>query len=670
VAKTIHTASTSKNSAAFLKTGVTGQQIKSQVLKTAAKQISTQVRENDESGAVRTAVQATQSGAAVIKTATFVNDTAVNSTLSTAKFVSDVTNSVSEWKSSANVNTSVNNSTNVVTSPGTNDNATAPPQAQQKKKYVLIDRENGAAYAKKHYKVSKILKGEHDIFGIQNAKNPNQKQYLKVATLKTAKIGAKTLKTTAVIGATGLLKTAVVTQKGFSVAGNALSKSEDANVRVMGHAAHGAEYAIGAGKTAVQLSGKTLKTAYKGTRAAARGINSFAAGIKANGVKRTLFNVAKTGVTNFAAAASKIAKEIATGFLKKTVIPLLIVVVVIVAAAQAAVTPIIAAAVNTSRVFPFDTFFEWVVNAFTGEPEYVEQSANPEDVIRMYMEAEAYIAQMDNSKIALLFAGANASQYATADGVIDPSRRGEFLQKSNAYQNDKLSYEQSVNAGQANYNVTNPDGTVSSKSVSEPPAFDKSPYFVPPTQKNESGEYVTDGGAPNVAAKYMGARWSPKTDRSSDIPTGENDALQKEMLAALVANKMKLEAEGEPYTDWTKEEVKQFYNSLPLWTMSVETVCEFCEGCETYSYTYSYEVTKTLPGGGTSKSTETRTVTVQFCPGHIWDEINIQTDEDPDNTIAGDAFNMNRVFTKLNFTDEDKKLYQDTLNQIYLELLF
>jgi hypothetical protein len=644
--KAIHTAAAAKKADYTLKTGVAGKQINTRVFKKAAKQIATQIKDSDESGTIRTTVQAVQVGAAVIGTAGVINDKLGDSLVSAAENVKTLTDNISEWKSTKDVKT---------------ETAAEPPQ---KKKYVLIDRENGTKYAKSHFRVTKILKGEHTVFGIENAKNPTFKEYLKVATLKTATVGVKTLKTTAVIGTTGLLKTAVVVQKGLTIAGNAMTKSDDETVRAMGQAAYGADYMISAGKTAAQAVGKTVKTIFKGTKAAAKGINSFAVGIKTDGIKKTIYKAAKTGVTRVAAAGSKIVKEFAAGLLKKTVIPLALTVVVVVAAAQTAVTPLVSAVVYVKRLMPFTSVFEWVDGVLT------EKDSPMKDTLELYIRAEASVVADTNATITRLFAGMNETTYNVEGGVINPDMLDEYAQHNAAYVSSMMQYTIASQMGMPYYTAINPnDGTPWLTPITEPPEFDKTKYILTANgYKNEQGQYVTDGSKPAVAPKYEGAEWAENTDTEEEVP----HKLQAEMIAALVVYKIKLEEEGEAYEEWTEAEVKRFYNSLPHWTLTIESGVEHCEGCEEYTYEYEVEieVEHTNPDGTITITTETVTMTavVPFCPGHITDYVNIQMDEDPAETIVEDQFNMERVFEKLGFTEAEIKLYEETLKNIEKEL--
>jgi hypothetical protein len=499
---------------------------------------------------------------------------------------------------------------------------------------------------------------------IKNTLSSNiTRKRVKTAVLHTAVVGSKTTKTAIISGFRGITKTATVAGKGFSLAGSALSDSDNETVRAAGMGMKTAETGVKVARTTVQVGQKTAKTASTAAVNAARAGRNAAIAIKAKGVKQAAADAASTASKKAARAAAEATKKVVSAVARKLAIPMIIV-IFIGAAMNALSAPVSAAVIYVKRLMPFTSVFEWVDGVLT------EKDSPMKDTLELYIQAEASVAAKTNGEITRLLAGMNEVSYNTAGGVIDPKKLGEYTKKNAAYQTSVIQYEIAVDIGIPYYtSVSQEDGSLWVKPIEEPPVFDKSPYLVAPVgSKNEDGQYVTDGSEPATAPKYEGAEWNDITDLKSEIPA----VLQKEMIAALVVNKIKLEEEGGAYTDWTEEEVEQFYNSLPHWELSITSSVTYCDGCEEYTYEYEVEVEveHKNPDGSITITTETvtRTAVVPFCPGHIKDYINIQTDEDPDKTIIEDQFSMNRVFEKLGFTEAEIKLYEETLKNIEKEM--
>jgi len=122
----------------------------------------------------------------------------------------------------------------------------------------------------------------------------------------------------------------------------------------------------------------------------------------------------------------------------------------------------------------------------------------------------------------------------------------------------------------------------------------------------------------DTGAVYMGARWHGETEAES-VPYGVH---YDEMLCTLAAYYIKLvsnPAENEDADDdfhvMNEDDVYEFYNSLPFWVFEVWQEIEFCEGCVEYTYTIS--------GTDEEGNSYSETVTVLYCPGHIWDVCNL-----------------------------------------------
>jgi hypothetical protein len=121
-----------------------------------------------------------------------------------------------------------------------------------------------------------------------------------------------------------------------------------------------------------------------------------------------------------------------------------------------------------------------------------------------------------------------------------------------------------------------------------------------------------------------------------------------QMLSTLCADRGLKEAEDELDTD----EVKNFFNALPIWQFNAFSETRSCigEDCCSYqwkeiiSHSYSYENEDGETVSGASYETVIHTET--FCAGHIFDVLDIQLDSDPMQKIPDEFYNLDRVWEK------------------------
>jgi hypothetical protein len=207
-------------------------------------------------------------------------------------------------------------------------------------------------FQQKIYKVKKSFRAVKS--SVSTAKKalttPITPHAIKTGTIKTLAAGGRTLRTTVVVGGSGLLKTAKIGGKTYGVAGNAISHLDNEYIATAGNAMNysrvGTEIA---GKTLTKSARGTIKTTKGGVRTI-KSIRETVRSVKTLGFKRTAANVAKSAVDRIGQQAAKFSVNALKTVGAKLLVPTVIVVVVTVMIIQAALAPIqgIAALIDTT----------------------------------------------------------------------------------------------------------------------------------------------------------------------------------------------------------------------------------------------------------------------------------------------------------------------------------
>jgi hypothetical protein len=172
---------------------------------------------------------------------------------------------------------------------------------------------------------------------------PITKSDVKGAVTKTALAVGKTIQTTAIVGTSGMLKTAKVGSKAsfkiYSATSNSFSKSNNDTVATTGHMMKGYEAGGKITKTAVVNGYKGAKTASANGVKTAKTVKKTVAEIKQQGFKTTAKKAVKNSASKFVTNTAKFIQRVGAVATKKIVLPIIVMAVLVAGAGVMIATP-------------------------------------------------------------------------------------------------------------------------------------------------------------------------------------------------------------------------------------------------------------------------------------------------------------------------------------------
>jgi hypothetical protein len=325
-------------------------------------------------------------------------------------------------------------------------------------------------------------------------------------------------------------------------------------------------------------------------------------------------------------------------------------------------------------LYPFTVVFEYVDGIFNPMPVKSQGES-----INYYLNLEKDYVSEEQAELDAALSYSGGGSAPVKPGMERALSAAAILDMVN-----QSSYQEAYDNGWDYYFYTDPiTGAYGEASVdSGAPVFDDSSYrmetFLPDANGNiyltpeQAAQYALEGsnsggggggggsGKPYVPPIYEGVRWKGTPPRSPfnrdwDSSEGDTDAesisppdeIYLDMLATFASDRQF--KNGDEMTMYIEpNELKSFFNSLPLWEWAAWKETYYDEGCITIHWietvtTYTYDE----HGNVTGSSTEEVPMEELICPGHIYSVGDVQLDTDSIENIPSEYYNMDRVWDNI-----------------------